>query len=379
MWFLIQLKRFFFISWKESFLFINNTSVKIKKLKKKCKDFSRQKGIPNLRSEPSIKLDKKYYDYYDIVPKKEKPFYLNSPLLSIIKKHKSDIINNLIDIFNNLYDYNLKIGLELEFYLINANSNTLRELKKTFPHLDIDKEKGQNQFEIKTKPEIDIKLLIQNYKKLISDLEKFAKNNGLNFILDASPFEKDCGSALQVNISLTDKDGNNLFARKKTSSDPIDNELILKIIASLLKNINSNLILFISSEDCLKRFELEKNKQLKKAEKYPAPTFISWGINNRTTSIRIPTPPMIDLENYMEEDKKNRRIEYRIPSANADIELVMIGIISSIIESLENKEFIQIEKTSFDVLENNECLEPIEDNYYILNDIFGINTDCLFY
>ena len=77
-------------------------------------------------------------------------------------------------------------------------------------------------------------------------------------------------------------------------------------------------------------------------------------------------------------DPSSRRIEFRIPSADADLKLVLIGILTSILDGLENN-LIPIEKTSFDVLVNNEGLEIIETDYLILNDIFKIKNNYLFF
>ena len=81
----------------------------------------------------------------------------------------------------------------------------------------------------------------------------------------------------------------------------------------------------------------------------------------------------------MKEDSKSRRIEFRVPSSNADIYLVLIGVITSIIEGIESNLTPHVERTSFDVLEKNSTLEKIEDNYDNINDIFKINNDILFF
>jgi glutamine synthetase len=154
---------------------------------------------------------------------------------------------------------------------------------------------------------------------------------------------------------------------------------MLNCIAGLLKNINNNLLLYINNENCLKRFDLERNKKIRDNKKYPAPTFISWGINNRSASIRIPIPKVKDISNYMEEDNKNRRIEFRIPSADADIHLILIGILTSLIDGIDNNLIPHKEKTSFDVMEKNNNFELIENNYYKINDTFYINKDLLYF
>lgn len=382
MWFLFQIKRFFSIIWEESFLYIKNTFItkKFKYPTKKTINFQK-KGIPNLNKNLEIKLENKYYDFYSLQPKMEKPFYLNSPLFILIKQNKVKILNNLIEILKYNYDFKLKIGIELEFYILKKdNKNIIKELKLLLPNVqNIEKEQGNGQFEIKTKPYTDIKLLINDYIEILNILKNFCNENNYILNLKASPTENDCGSALQINLSIIDNEDKNLFARVKTEKGLVDTPLLLNSVAGLLKNINNNLLLYIDEKDCLKRFDIQRNINIKNNNKYPAPTFISWGINNRTTCIRIPTPPIIDLETYVKEDSINRRIEFRVPSSSADIYLVLIGVITSIIEGIENNLTPHIEKTSFDVLEKNETLEKIESDYDNLNDIFKINSDVLFF
>ena len=331
----------------------------------------------------NIILEKEYYDFYFLYPKVEsRPFYARSPLFSIINKNKKNILNNLIFIFNSSYDFKLKIGLELEFYLLNNVNkiNIIKELKKVLPFVEnIEEEQGKNQFEIKTKPYIDIELLINDYLKIIEILKTFSKSNNLELLLEPLPFEGDCGSSLQINISIIDINNNNLFARVKNQNNFTESKLMLNSIAGLLDNINNNLLFYINDESSLLRFDLEKNKIIQNNNKYPAPTFISWGINNRTASIRIPTPRIIDFNTYMQDDNKNRRIEYRIPPSNADIYLTLIGVISAIIEGIDDGLMPNVDKTSFNIIEKNDNLTKIENNFDIINDIFKVNKDIFWY
>lgn len=384
MWFLYQIKRFFFILKKESFLFIR---IKIVQPIKKAKDdrirnhyiFSQKKGRPNLQKEIPITLNDKYYDFYTLQPKNEKPFYTKSLLFNIIKNHKIEIFNNLIYIFKKSYSYQLKIGIEIEFYLSKVDKKIIDEIKKILPeNYILEPEEGKNQLEIKTYPYLDIERLVDDYIVVINGLNRIAEENKIEISFETSPFENDCSSALQVNISMINQNSN-LFARTKNNNNFTESELMLNCLAGLLKNINKNLLLYIKDSKCLKRFDLDRNILIRDNGKYPAPTFVSWGINNRSASIRIPTPNVTDYKKYMDEDNKNRRIEYRIPSSAADIYLVMIGIISSLIEGIENQYLPTFEKTQLDILNNNNGLEKIDMDFENINDIFEISENILFF
>lgn len=380
MYILFQIKRFLSIYWKESFLFLK-TFFKKNKNTLNLENFRKTKGIPDLNREIEIKLDKQTFDFYDLQPKNEKAFYLKSPLFTIIQNYENKIFENLTNVIN-LLDYKVEIGIELEFYITNNNQNLdiVKELKKIITDVEnIEKERGNNQFEIKTKPYTNINELVNDCEKIKETLNSFCAKNNLIINYEALPFKEDCGSALQLNISLLDKNNQNLFARKNINGNLVESDLLLNCIAGLLNNLNNNLLLYINNEKSLERFDLEQNIKIKDLNKYPAPTFVSWGINNRSCAIRVPTPSDIkDFKEYILKDNRHRRIEFRIPSADADLKLVLIGVLTSILDGLKNN-LIPIEKTSFDVLVNNEGLEIIETNYLILNDIFKIKNNYLFF
>ena len=380
MYILFQIKRFLSIYWKESFLFLK-TFFKKNKNTFNLENFRKIKGVPDLNREIEIKLDKQTFDFYDLQPKNEKAFYLKSPLFTIIQNHKNKIFQNLVNVIN-LLDYKVEIGIELEFYITNNNQNLdiVKELKKVITDVEnIEEERGNSQFEIKTKPYTNIIQLVNDYEKIKETLNSFCAKNNLIINYEALPFKEDCGSALQLNISLLDKNNQNLFARKNINGNLVESDLLLSCIAGLLNNLNNNLLLYINNEKSLNRFDLEQNIKIKNLNKYPAPTFVSWGINNRSCAIRVPTPSNIkDFKEYILKDNRHRRIEFRIPSADADLKLVLIAVLTSILNGLENN-LIPIEKTSFDVLVNNEGLEIIETDYLILNDIFKIKNNYLFF
>ncbi|MDR0423437.1 MAG: hypothetical protein LBH46_02495, partial [Rickettsiales bacterium] len=298
--------------------------------------------IKNMKTIPKKNDELRINNNFQITKERLDNFYIKSPLFEFIKKNKIEIFNNLLKIMDE-YDFKLKIGIEIEFYAINQPPNSIKEM-------------GNGQYEIQMLPYKDLNELVRDFNKI--------KESDADF--SAKPHENDCPSALQINLSL-ERDGKNLFARGED-----ENSLILNCIAGLLKNINNNLLLYIKDEKCLNRYNIDFNKKIHSMGKYPAPTFISWGINNRTAAIRIPTPK--DFKNYKKIDELERRIEFRVPSSDADIYLVLIGVISSIIEGIENN-LEPIDKTSFNILEKNENLTLIETDINKLNSLFRINEN----
>lgn len=320
---------------------------------------------------------KNHYNYEVIKDLNIKPIYTSSILFNLIKSNKEEIFENLVRTFHD-ENYVVKIGIELEFYVMqNPNRvSIIYELKKILTGIEnIEKEMGKNQVEIKMKPYTDLRKLVLDYQNNLMAIDNFARENSVVFDFSATPVENDCGSALQINISIVDSDDNNLFAKMGDK----ESDLMLNCVAGILNNINNNLLLFIKSEKCLERYSLTRNKKLRDDKKYPAPTFVSWGVNNRTAAIRIPTPNKIDIKNYVEENNKNRRIEFRVPSSEADINLVLIGVLSMIYDGVKNDLSPIACKTSFDVMETNEGLTIIECDMKNLQNDFRVNEEILFY
>lgn len=277
-------------------------------------------------------------------------FYIRNNIDHFLKKAVEDLNKN------NFFPV---IGIEIEFYLQEKYNNS-EFYKKTkdfcFKNniniLEIDKEWGNNQIEIRFDKYTDLKKLIKDY----NNLKIFLVGN-FNAIFLTAPLLHDAFSALQVNVNLVDENNNNLFARNvDENNNKVESDLLINSVNGILHTINIFLPLYIKNSNCLKRFNFERNNALYSQGKIPAPTFISWGINNRTASIRIPTPK--DFTKYEEMDKKSRRIEFRIPSSDVDIKTCIVGVLLSIIYGVKNNLNIY-DKTNFNVLKNNENLEKI--------------------
>jgi len=188
----------------------------------------------------------------------------------------------------------IKIGAELEFYSSNND----------FTGLEIKKEEGDGQYELITPVFDDIEEFIAYF------LEAKQKLKGANFA--AKPYSLQPGSALHINISLWDEEGNNLYAKAEEE----ESKLMLYSIAGLLHFLKEDLKIFVPDKEDYQRFIDEPH----------TPTTISWGANNRTVAVRVPTT-----------DSINRRIEHRVPSPNADITQVVTAILKAILYGIENQ------------------------------------------
>jgi glutamine synthetase len=109
----------------------------------------------------------------------------------------------------------------------------------------------------------------------------------------AKPYEAEPGSAMHIHQSIVDVKGRNLFSSKGGK----DTRLFMAYIAGLQKNLPAAMPLiapYVNSYRRLVRY-------------LSAPVNTHWGHENRTVGLRIP-----------ESEAKNRRIENRVPGADAN-------------------------------------------------------------
>lgn len=109
----------------------------------------------------------------------------------------------------------------------------------------------------------------------------------------AKPYEQEPGSAMHIHQSVVDGKGKSLFANKHGK----DTKLFLSHIAGLQKYLPAAMPMiapFVNSYRRLVRF-------------LSAPINTHWGHENRTVGLRVPVS-----------DVKNRRVENRVPGADAN-------------------------------------------------------------
>ncbi len=94
-------------------------------------------------------------------------------------------------------------------------------------------------------------------------------------------------------VSLADEQGHNLFA----SDDPAGTPLLRQAVGGMLASLLDSLLLFCPNANSYRRFQ---------ANSY-APLAQTWGVDNRTVSLRVPGGPA-----------SSRHIEHRICGADAN-------------------------------------------------------------
>ncbi len=130
-----------------------------------------------------------------------------------------------------------------------------------------------------------------------------AEKHGMAATFMAKPYAQWTGSGMHVHVSLGDEQGNNLFA----ADDPMQNELLLHAIGGLKAAMAESMLIFAPNANSYRRFR--RNSY--------APVSASWGINNRTVSLRIPAGAANACH-----------IEHRPSGADANPYLVMAAILA---------------------------------------------------
>ena len=138
------------------------------------------------------------------------------------------------------------------------------------------------------------------YKRLVKGV---AHRHGKQACFMAKPFAARAGNGLHLHVSLADAAGRNLFASEHPAGTPLLRQALAGMQATLLES----LALFCPHANSFRRFQ---------AHSY-APLNCSWGVNNRTVSLRIPGGP-----------PASRHIEHRICGADANPYLAAAAVLA---------------------------------------------------
>lgn len=146
-------------------------------------------------------------------------------------------------------------------------------------------------------------------KRLIKNV---AEKHGLAATFMAKPYSGWTGSGMHIHVSVADHDGSNLFA----AEDPLQNRLLMHAIGGLKAAMAESMLLFAPNANSYRRFR--RNSY--------APLSASWGVNNRTVSLRVPAGPA-----------QACHIEHRPAGADANPYLVMAAVIAGMHDGILTK------------------------------------------
>ena len=131
------------------------------------------------------------------------------------------------------------------------------------------------------------------FKRLLRGV---AAKHGCIATFMAKPFAALAGSGMHLHVSLEDAAGRNVFA----ADDPAGSEACRHAIGGLRATLAESLLAFAPNANSYRRF---------RSQSY-APTAPTWGVNNRSVSLRVPAGPP-DTRHVEHRDVRRRRESLR--------------------------------------------------------------------
>jgi glutamine synthetase len=147
------------------------------------------------------------------------------------------------------------------------------------------------------------------FKRLI---RATALRHGLTACFMAKPFAGQAGSGMHVHVSVQDENGTNAFA----ADNPAGTPLLRHAIGGLQKTMAESMLIFAPNANSYRRFRHQSY----------APVAPTWGINNRSVSLRVPSGP-----------PSSRHVEHRVSGADANSYLVAATVLAGVYEGVVGK------------------------------------------
>jgi glutamine synthetase len=147
------------------------------------------------------------------------------------------------------------------------------------------------------------------YKRLVKGV---AHRHGMQACFMAKPFDHLAGTGMHMHVSLADTQGRNLFASEDKAGTP----LLRHAVGGMLEHLLDSLLLFCPNANSYRRFQ---------ANSY-APLAPTWGVDNRTVSLRVPGGPAA-----------SRHIEHRVCGADANPYLAAAAILAAIEDGITGR------------------------------------------
>jgi glutamine synthetase len=164
-------------------------------------------------------------------------------------------------------------------------------------------EYAPGQMEIVLRHRTDILRAADDSIMLKRLIKATAEKHGLLATFMAKPYAQWTGCGMHVHISLADAAGRNLFA----AGEPASNTLLHHALGGLMATMADSTLIFAPNANSYRRFR--RNSY--------APVSVSWGIDNRTVSLRIPAG-----------NAETRHIEHRPAGADANPYLVLASVLA---------------------------------------------------
>jgi glutamine synthetase len=172
-------------------------------------------------------------------------------------------------------------------------------------------EYAPGQFEITLEHRADALRAVDEAVLFKRAIRGVASRHGCIACFMAKPFEGMAGTGMHLHASLGDEQGRNAFA----SDDPSGTPLLRHAIGGLRTTLADAMAVFAPHANSYRRF---------RAMSY-APVAPTWGVNNRSVSLRVPAGPAV-----------SRHVEHRVAGADANPYLVAALVLGGMQHGIDN-------------------------------------------
>ena len=147
------------------------------------------------------------------------------------------------------------------------------------------------------------------FKRLLKGV---AARHGCIASFMAKPFTQRVGSGAHLHLSLADESGRNLFAAEDAAGTP----LLRQAIAGMMATAGDAFIAFAPNGNSWRRFQRESY----------APVSVSWGVNNRSVSLRVPAGA-----------PASRHVEHRFCGADVNLYVAAAAVLAGAAHGIERQ------------------------------------------
>lgn len=173
------------------------------------------------------------------------------------------------------------------------------------------RENGPGQYEINLNHVPDA-LAAADYAVLLKRIVKgVARCHDLDATFMAKPYGMQAGSGMHVHFSVLDETGANIYAGEDGPS-----EALFHSVGGLLESMGESMAVFAPHQNSYRRLRPSEH----------APTYASWGFDNRSAAVRVITA-----------SRPATRIEHRVAGADTNPYLVVAMILSAALAGMKEK------------------------------------------
>ena len=175
-------------------------------------------------------------------------------------------------------------------------------------------EYAAGQFEVNLKHTSSALMAADHAALLCRVVRNVALEHGFRATFMAKPFLDQAGNGLHIHTSVMNKNGKNLFAGG--NNDPLKSNTLKYAIGGLQETLFESIAVFAPCVNAYRRFR----------PNIYVPMGPTWGVNNRSLAFRVPLG-----------DEGSRRIEHRVPGADANPYLALAAVLAGVHHGITNK------------------------------------------